>query len=126
MTNNTPISFKDIAGGPAVGDVICSLHDLKASGAVELLYRADSKLFIGFIQWLDGAVHAYQNSCPHTGTPLNLYGPQFLDASGKFFQCYTHGAQFEPASGLCISGPCKGQHLTPLSINIIDEKIIAA
>jgi len=58
-----------------------------------------------------GEVFAYINSCPHTGAPLNWLPDQFLDATGDYLQCSTHFALFEIDSGLCIEGPCTGQHL---------------
>lgn len=59
-------------------------------------------------------VVAYLNRCPHIGTPLNMFPEQFLDRSAKYLHCATHGALFEPTDGLCVHGPCVGNHLTPI------------
>ena len=63
-----------------------------------------------------GRFYAYRNRCPHTGINLEWRGNQFLDFSGQYVQCATHGALFDPQDGLCLRGPCVGQRLEPLSL----------
>jgi nitrite reductase/ring-hydroxylating ferredoxin subunit len=63
-----------------------------------------------------GGLYAYLNSCPHTGAPLEWLPHQFLDASGAFIQCATHGALFQIEDGRCIRGPCAGAHLKSVQI----------
>jgi nitrite reductase/ring-hydroxylating ferredoxin subunit len=58
-----------------------------------------------------GALHAYENRCPHQGTPLETFPNKFLNADGSLLICSTHGARFRVEDGLCISGPCKGDRL---------------
>ncbi|NHN39969.1 Rieske (2Fe-2S) protein, partial [Pseudomaricurvus alcaniphilus] len=68
--------------------------------------------------------HAYLNSCPHVnGASLPWKKDAYLDSSGAEIVCSAHGARFEPATGLCISGPCKGMSLTriPLFVNENNE-----
>lgn len=60
--------------------------------------------------------YAYINSCPHAGVPLEWNADQFMSLDGYSLQCGTHGAQFEPSSGLCIHGPCKGARLHKVEI----------
>jgi len=122
----TPVSFANIAGAPAVGDVITTRAKLEADGAVELLYRDGKKLFLGFIILHEGEVLGYQNRCPHAGTPLNLYGPNFYNNDKTRLLCATHGAQFDVSSGQCVKGPCKGDWLIPLAITITDDEVLAA
>lgn len=63
-----------------------------------------------------GKLYAYINSCPHTGAPLEWLPHQFLDASGSYIQCATHGALFRIEDGQCIRGPCAGAHLKSVQI----------
>ena len=67
-----------------------------------------------------GVIYLYQNRCPHRGISLEWLEHQFLDASGELIQCATHGALFLPESGLCVSGPCTGQSLTPVPFIVVD------
>ena len=69
-------------------------------------------------------VFAYANSCPHTGSPLNWIGDQFLARDGDLIQCAVHGALFRITDGLCIWGPCLHQRLTAVPIIIRDGDII--
>ena len=53
-------------------------------------------------------VHVWVNSCPHIGTPLDWTPDRFMTADGRHLICATHGALFEPATGECTAGPCRG------------------
>ncbi len=69
-------------------------------------------------------VFAYVNSCPHTGANLDWVPDQFLAAEGKHIQCATHGALFRLQDGYCVSGPCAGQSLTPVALEILDGGVV--
>jgi nitrite reductase/ring-hydroxylating ferredoxin subunit len=38
--------------------------------------------------------------------------------------CATHGAEFTIATGLCISGPCRGDRLTSINVVVRDGVIL--
>ena len=61
-------------------------------------------------------IFCYRNLCPHTGVNLDWVKDQFLDGSGNYIQCATHGAIFQIEDGYCISGPCAGDKLIPLKV----------
>ena len=63
-----------------------------------------------------GAVHGYVNRCPHSGTELDWQPGEFFEESGLYLICSTHGALFEPGSGFCVAGPCRGASLEPVAI----------
>jgi nitrite reductase/ring-hydroxylating ferredoxin subunit len=65
-----------------------------------------------------GSFHAYINRCRHMPTPLDFVRDEFLSDDGRFLRCYTHGALYEFATGLCIDGPCKGESLYRLPLRI--------
>lgn len=71
-----------------------------------------------FITQRDGAFFAYQNICPHLKVELEFLENQFLDGDQEFIQCSTHGALFVVETGECISGPCLGQSLQKVDINV--------
>ena len=66
---------------------------------------------------------AYENVCPHAGTPLDWRPDQFFDASGKWLQCATHAALFQVEDGVCVSGPCVGDKLWPMTIEVRDGDV---
>ena len=59
-------------------------------------------------------VRAFVNRCPHMGTELDWQEGEFFEASGLYLVCATHGALFQPATGLCVAGPCRGASLEVL------------
>jgi nitrite reductase/ring-hydroxylating ferredoxin subunit len=68
-------------------------------------------------------VHVYVNSCPHIGTPLDWSRDRFLSHDGSRIVCATHGAEFRIADGECLRGPCFGERLEPVMIQIKDGTI---
>ena len=68
-------------------------------------------------------VLVYVNSCPHIGTPLDWLPDRFLSHDGSRIVCATHGAEFRIADGECVLGPCFGQRLEPVTIQIEDGTI---
>ncbi len=70
----------------------------------------------GFAVRYDGAACAFVNSCPHLGTDLDWQPGEFFEESGLYLVCSTHGALFEPRTGFCVAGPCRGASLEPLDV----------
>jgi nitrite reductase/ring-hydroxylating ferredoxin subunit len=82
-------------------------------------YRVDA-----FLVNEDGNFHAYVNRCRHMPTPLDFIRDQFLSEDGKYLMCYSHGALYEFATGLCVSGPCKGEALYRLPVRVDRGEIL--
>jgi nitrite reductase/ring-hydroxylating ferredoxin subunit len=105
--------------------VVCRVADIPEYGARG--YPAPDGGFTGLMVVRQGAdVYVYENACPHIGTPLDWTPNRFLSADGRFIICATHGAEFTIASGTCISGPCTGDRLTPVNVEIRDGVIHVA
>ena len=71
----------------------------------------------GFAVRYMGRVQGFVNRCPHLGTELDWEPGQFFDIAGVYLVCSTHGAIFEPNTGLCVAGPCRGASLEPLEVS---------
>jgi nitrite reductase/ring-hydroxylating ferredoxin subunit len=108
---------------PAPGSVLCSLAELDETGTRGFTFRDDTKLFMMFLVRTPTGIAGYINSCPHLGTPLNFLQHRFLSPDRTRIQCATHGAQFEPDTGLCIQGPCLGAHLKPVPVEIAGDTV---
>ncbi|MSP28959.1 MAG: Rieske (2Fe-2S) protein [Acetobacteraceae bacterium] len=65
----------------------------------------------------------YVNSCPHIGVPLNWRNDDFLTLDKIRIICATHGAEFRIASGECLLGPCVGEYLDTVELDIRDGVI---
>lgn len=72
----------------------------------------------------DGHIYVYVNSCPHIGITLEFQPDQFLDLDNRFIQCANHGALFEIDTGDCIAGPCTGQALKPVVVEVRDNQVV--
>lgn len=78
----------------------------------------------GFAIRHGGTVRAYVNRCPHAGTELDWEPGEFFDIAGLYLVCATHGALFEPDSGSCVAGPCRGASLEPLAVNEREGQVV--
>ena len=66
------------------------------------------------------SVRVFVNACPHIGTPLDWVPNRFLSADGSLIICAVHGAEFRIDDGVCIRGPCRGDSLEAVLIEIKD------
>ncbi|SBS35103.1 Rieske [2Fe-2S] domain protein [Marinomonas aquimarina] len=60
---------------------------------------------------LDNQCYFYENLCPHLNKRLANDSMHCFDDSFCLIECQFHSAQFNPASGACVSGPCLGESL---------------
>ena len=55
-----------------------------------------------------GQVHAYLNRCAHVPMEMDYQPNHFFDITGHWLMCATHGAIYQPQTGACSGGPCRG------------------
>lgn len=66
----------------------------------------------------------YRNACPHYDFARMAWKKdEFLNADGSRIQCSAHGALFRITDGLCEIGPCLGQRLTPVTLELRGEEV---
>ena len=99
--------------------VLCKVDDINEASAKG--YDIDGHQLVAVKR--DGQIYVYVNSCPHIGIALEFQPDQFLDLDQQFIQCANHGALFEIETGVCIAGPCSGQSLKPVSIQIENDEV---
>jgi nitrite reductase/ring-hydroxylating ferredoxin subunit len=101
---------------------LCRVEDIPDGGSKG--FPAAPGGFTGLMAVRQGAaVYVYVNACPHIGTPLDWTPGRFLTADGRHIICATHGAEFTIEAGLCIKGPCRGDSLEPVVVEIRDGTI---
>jgi nitrite reductase/ring-hydroxylating ferredoxin subunit len=101
--------------------LLCRLADIPDGGGPNgegrgFWFGADTARFGVFLIRRGGDIYAYENSCPHRGTPLDWRPDRFLDRDGSHILCATHGALFRIADGFCLSGPCAGAALRRVAV----------
>ena len=72
----------------------------------------------------DGRVHAYRNRCAHVAVELDWQPGRFFDADGIVLICSTHGALYDPATGECLGGPCRGGGLESVAVAEVDGQVV--
>lgn len=77
----------------------------------------------GFVVRYAGKAHGYLNRCAHVPIELDWAEGEFFESSGLYLMCSTHGAVYEPASGYCAGGPCKGGRLRPIAVVETDGQL---
>ncbi len=103
--------------------ILCTIDDFRDKPAIGIDLHGKGEQDV-FVIYRDGRAHAYRNSCPHTGAPLNWLPDQFLDADNALIQCQNHDALFRIADGVCVSGPCPGETLIPVQVRLLDRNIV--
>ena len=104
--------------------LICESSALVDGGhGVRFRLREGDREEKGFVIRFCGIVHAYVNVCPHAGTELDWNPGDFFDESTLYLVCSTHGALFEPSTGNCVAGPCRGAALQRIEVTERDGQV---
>ncbi len=102
--------------------VLCRLDDIPDGGARG--FPAAPGAFTGlFAVRRGGQVFAYVNACPHVGLPLDPVPDRFLDRKGELIVCAAHGARFRVEDGECTSGPCVGDALERVAVEVVEGEV---
>lgn len=70
--------------------------------------------FVLMLRYEAGAAEelvAYRNRCAHVAFDLDMGTGEFWSAKLGRIYCRTHGACYEPRTGICDRGPCVGRGL---------------
>ena len=89
---------------------------------VEAVLNGDAE---SLILYRDGQqVRAWLNVCPHAGRRLDWAPGKFLKSKEGHLVCAAHGASFELVNGDCIAGPCRGDSLRRVAVEIRDGHVV--
>ena len=106
--------------------VLCSLAELEETGSRGFAVGEGDWPLRGFLVKTTTGVAAYVNYCPHAGHPLNFRPHRFLTSDRNLILCSSHGALFARDNGLCIAGPCGGQSLTAVPVEVRSGYVLLA
>ena len=88
---------------------LCGSADLVDSGlavSFDVVYHGQTCR--AFAIRYAGQVHAYLNRCSHVPMEMDYQPDRFFDLTGHWLICATHGAMYQPQTGACHGGPCRG------------------
>lgn len=109
---------------PAPGAFLAYFNDLPDPGAVALSFQSDGAYFSLLIARRGDAVFGYENACPHAGYPLQRADGRVLVQDGRYLVCGAHGASFMLDTGACAGGPCNGEGLRPLAVEVREGAVL--
>ena len=99
---------------------VCESSDLLEGGkGVRFPVTAGDQDTTGFVVRYGGEVYGYLNRCAHVPIELDWNPGEFFEGSGLYLMCSTHGAIYQPDTGHCSGGPCRGGRLRV--IKVIEE-----
>lgn len=102
---------------PLSTEVLCRLEDIPVDGVLGL-DPPDPQGFPLLLTREGDRVRGWLNVCPQDGRRMNVAPGLFRVEHGEL-QCAIRGAVFALRDGgRCISGPCRGRPLVPVSLRI--------
>lgn len=94
---------------------LCQLADIPDGGATAVdAVLSDGEESVILLRQGD-QVRGYVNVCPHAGRRLDYAPGKFLLKNDTLI-CAVHGATFKRDEGLCVAGPCRGEHLRTVEL----------
>jgi nitrite reductase/ring-hydroxylating ferredoxin subunit len=106
--------------------VLCRLVDLEEYGSRAFTVGGGDWPLRGFVVRCGNVVRGFVNRCPHAGHPLNLRPHRFLTPDKAMILCSSHGALFEKDAGRCLAGPCAGEALRAVPLEVIGDLVLIA
>lgn len=106
--------------------VICEARNLVDGGqGVRFQVQRGTETIPAFAIRYRGKVYGYLNRCAHQQVELDWCQGDFFDAERRFLVCATHGALYEPDSGVCAGGRCRGEGgLVSLTVREEDGRVV--
>ena len=103
---------------------ICASSDVAEGGrGVRFPVTACGEDGTAFVVRYHERAHAYLNRCAHVPMELDWNPGEFFESSGLYLMCATHGALYEPHTGRCAGGPCRGGRLRKIEVVEKEGKI---
>ncbi|QND78654.1 Rieske 2Fe-2S domain-containing protein [Pseudoxanthomonas mexicana] len=102
---------------------LSALNDIADGGFAEVEAMIDGDAESLILYRLGDEVRAWLNVCPHAGRRLDWAPGQFLKSKDGHLVCAAHGASFELDRGDCIAGPCRGDALRAVQVQLRDGEV---
>ena len=107
----------------AASKPLVAFDALSDGGLLEIEAEIDG-VAESLILYRDGdQVRAWLNICPHAGRRLDWAPGKFLLSKDGLLVCAAHGASFELREGACVAGPCRGESLRAVAVEVMDGGI---
>lgn len=115
MTEGVRTSLNQDAGKP-----LAMFDDLPDGGLLEVEAEVDGSAESLILHRDGDRVRAWLNICPHAGRRLDWAPGKFLLSKDGLLVCAAHGASFELRAGGCVAGPCRGDALRAVTLDVVE------
>jgi nitrite reductase/ring-hydroxylating ferredoxin subunit len=105
-----------------VRKALCRVEDVPDGGAIAVHVDSSTGGFDLIVVCTGADFAAYHNECPHAGRRLDYAPGKFLIENDTMI-CAAHGAVFGLTSGHCLGGPCRGDALRAIPVEIVDGQV---
>jgi nitrite reductase/ring-hydroxylating ferredoxin subunit len=104
--------------------VLTSLDSITDGGLIEIQGRIEGAVESMILHRDGDHVRAWLNVCPHAGRRLDWAPGKFLRSKEGLLVCAVHGASFELIQGECVAGPCRGDRLREVAVEVEGRNVI--
>jgi nitrite reductase/ring-hydroxylating ferredoxin subunit len=106
-------------------EILCRLEDIPDGGVLGV-DPPDPEGEPLLLARRGNSVQAWLNVCPHAGRRMD-YAPGLFLVKDDKLTCAVHGATFAlREAGLCVQGPCRGQSLVVVRVQVRDGLVTRA
>jgi nitrite reductase/ring-hydroxylating ferredoxin subunit len=119
------VSWRDRPNAPAIGTPLCGVDEVPHDNGLERVFGGGARAFrVVLFKVADtggSGVRAYVNECPHADIPFHFSADVFCvyEIEGRRdLMCAHHTAMFHLDDGRCYDGPCKGERLIEVDIDV--------
>ncbi|MEJ5895821.1 MAG: Rieske 2Fe-2S domain-containing protein [Aquabacterium sp.] len=103
---------------------LCASADLRECGDAVMFEVLENGLSVSaFAVRFRSVAVAYLNRCAHLPAQMDWQPGRFWDVEGRYIVCAMHGALYDPPDGRCVLGPCRGAHLTAITLTEKDGQV---
>jgi len=107
----------------AAGTALIALCEIPDGGCIEVEARIEGDLESLIVHRDGDRVRVWLNICPHAGRRLDWAPGKFLISKAGHLVCAAHGASFSLGEGVCVEGPCRGEALRAVALDIRDGRV---
>ena len=112
-----------MASGESVSGTLIRRSDLPDRGMMALDVEIAGETASILFDCDRTPIQAWRNCCPHQGRRLDYAPGRFLIDRGQLV-CAAHGAVFRLEDGLCVGGPCRGEHLERVELEVVGDALL--
>jgi len=123
MTEGVRTSLNQDPADQDAAKPLASLDDLPDGGLLEVEAEVGGTAESLILHRDGDSVRAWLNICPHAGRRLDWAPGKFLLSKDGLLVCAAHGASFELREGACVAGPCRGDSLRAVAVDVVEGSV---